>query len=248
MIFYNRIQIAKWTGIFEGINILAGLFLFHLFTRMYGLFIGILIGWPFGRFLAAHPSFYQFVQDVVRGGYVFITVLAFDFLFTYLVYFLLDKLVTRQSTWKDLFGVTWRAVKGLIPYQFIVGILLVLICWRVKSFSLWLIPPFLTSSPISSLYMALWGCSLLLFVCAFALTENRRTALQKAKQLLMSCWRVWGMFVFVSFWLTFLPALFAGWLGLPNWLCLVGGLGAHTLFFMAICFLLFRQDNFFTNC
>ena len=71
MIFYNRIQIAKWTGIFEGINILAGLFLFHLFTRMYGLFIGILIGWPFGRFLAAHPSFYQFVQDVVRGGYVF---------------------------------------------------------------------------------------------------------------------------------------------------------------------------------
>jgi len=226
----------------------TGLFLLKCFPSVWGQIVAKVVGIPFGPFLSEHPVFYQFVQDVVRGTYVFIVVLSFDFLFTYMVYFVLDRLVTRQGSWKGLLGVSSRAVKGLIKWQLAVGLACVLVCWNVKSFSaVLLIPPFLTFSPLGSLYMALWESSLLLFACSFALTESSRAALKKSVSLITGHWKMWGLFVFVFFWLTFLPSLFTVWLHAPAWICLVGGLGFHALLFVLACIFLFRQDAIFIN-
>jgi len=226
----------------------TGILCIAVFSSVWGWLVGNLIGRPFALYLSTHPSLYQFVQDVVRGSYVFLVVLVFDFFFTYITYFLLDSTVTRQSTWDGLLAVSFRAVKGLIKWQLLVGFVCVLVCWKVEAFSsLYLIPPFLTSSPVSSLYMALWESSLLLFACSFALTENTHAAFKKSFYLLMSHKKLWGMFVFVSFWLTLLPGLVALWLHLPTLLYLVIGIILHTSFFMGACLLLFGQDNIFTN-
>ena len=230
------------------VNILLGLFLFHVFAPAYGWVTGNMIGLLFANFLAQHDAIYHLVQHLLIGSYVVCMVAGLDALFTLAVYILLDAFCGKGGSWRDLLGVVWRALRYLLPMQVAIGLPVVLILWKVPQFSsINLIPPLLSGGILDSLYMALWEMALFFFVMGFALTEQWLGGWQRAKKMILSHWKLWLGMYGAGVFITWLPGTVLRAASFPGVVWTILGITLHMLFMSAISVFLFIQSDTFEN-
>lgn len=214
-----NIQLSFWQKInhpsFKTLAVLLGLFCVvpvAVFEVLPGL-VGALAGWAFGMgdtpvFLARHENVYAFVQDLLRGGYVLLSVGILDFLFLVWVYRLLDDTITRQGKWRGVLAVALRAFGPLFWRQACVGIALCVLLWWADGFSsLTLLPVFFSSEISAGIVMAVWSVSLILFACGFAVTESGSEALRFGRLLFKTYRFSWVVCFIVTLLLVWFPAL-----------------------------------------
>jgi len=221
----------KWLGIFSLLQVVAGVFLLHIFPVLYGTVLGSTIKWLFGSSLATRERLLQVAMQILRGGYVLSVLAGFDFLFLLMGFVILNFFLKRQSSWKAVTKYTLRALKGLLAGQVILGIIFLIIFRHNPSVTVYsLIPPFITSGLWGSFYMMAWEISLLGFALGYVLTEDSIKAWFAGLVTLGSYVSIFAASVIVAVQLSWLPSLCLVFLNPPSWLLLVLGILLHTVF------------------
>jgi hypothetical protein len=227
-------------------TVIAGTLFLQFFPTVFGGVASALLG-PLASFFATHTLIYKAAQVMLLYVYTLLAVAGIDFVFLFLFYILLDKIVTKQATYKDLAGVALRSLWALIGWQFIAGVVVcVSLCWNDNFSVLWLVPPFLSESIVNSMYMMVWEITLLVFAFGFAFSESRAEALKNGWNLLLYYMPLWMVVFSVGLLMTWAPALLVGE-NTPSWVLLLWGLCNHTVLFVLLLIFLFNRRELFED-
>jgi hypothetical protein len=221
-------------------TVIAGTLFLQFFPTVFGELASALLG-SLAPFFAAHATVYQLVQTGLLGVYTILVMAGIDLIFLFLLYNLLDKILTRKGSWSGLLFVGVRAVYALLGWQVIIGIAICVGFFWLDTFSsLWLVPPFLTDHIWGSVYMMLWEISLIVGGLGFAFTETRIGVLQGGRTFLLEYLPLWMIVGSIGVLVTWFPAMLIGE-SVPSWILLLWGLINHTLLFMFVLIFLFNQ-------
>lgn len=244
MITYTKKFILCWLSKWTLASTLTGLFLVCLLPPLYGWLTGNVIGGLFASLLAKHSALLWLTQQALGAGYTLLALSGFNFLFLLMTYTAVNTVFERNQTRKEIAGVAWRALKGLLCWQVIIcAAFLVLFGKRAGVYVYSLVPPFLTQSGIASLYMMLWELSLVLFALGYALMKDGVKACLAGGMLCFTNFMV----LFVAFGacmaITWLPGLCLSFLHIPTWILVLIGVTLHTVLLNGLLYVLLQQDN-----
>lgn len=241
---YTKKFILYWLGKWTLVCTLAGLFLICLLPPVYGWLTGNVIGGLFASLLAKHGTLLWLTEQILGAGYTLLAVVGFDFLFLFMTYTAVNTVFERGGSKKDIAGVAFRALKGLLCWQVIIaGAFLVLFGKRSEVYVYSLIPPFLTQSGVASAYMMLWELSLVLFALGYALMEDGVKACLAGGMLCFTNFMVLFVASGVCIVITWLPGLCLSFLHVPTWVLVLIGVTLHTVFFNGVLYILLQQDD-----
>ena len=240
----NKKILLKQLGILALINVVVALLLLKVLPLVYGELLGNSIGLLFGKFLANHEKVFHILEHCLRGGYVLLAVGGFDFLFLMMSYRLFSFFLRRDITWKKIIAYSARALKGLLLVQLVFGAVFLFVFGSKADITAYtLIPPFLTQSWSSSFYMMVWELLLLSSALGYVLTEDNLKAWLAGPVLLGSYFWVFALAAAASVTVTWLPALFLGFLHPPTWLLIILGVAFHTALLAGCLFVLFTKTD-----
>ena len=225
-------------------TILIGFFLLCVLPFIFGWFGDNVIGSLFAPFLAKHDTLFRLTEQALGAGYTLLVVAGFDFLFLFMAYIAVNTIFERNGTRKDIAGVAFRALQGLLLWQVIIATaFLVLFGKRSGVYVYSLIPPFLTQNGLASVYMMLWELSLLLYAFGYALMEDGIKALLAGGMLAIRNFIILFTAAGICIILTWLPGLCLSFLHVPTWILALVGITLHTLFFSVLLYVFLQQDD-----
>jgi len=218
--------------------------LIGIFPEIYGLVSGGVIGILFADFLARHETLYLCVQFLLSATYTLLVVSAFDFLFLYMGYMLLNVFFKRGGSWRDIARLSFRALSRLLIWQIILAVTF-LICFRHwQGFSVfYLIPSFLSAGLVSCTYMVLWEMSVLVFCFGFAVTEQGVKAWLAGGVIAVNNFLIMLLGATLIWILSLLFAVLFNKFNVPFWVWTLFGAVLHIAWFNGIILLLLRKDN-----
>lgn len=225
-------------------TVLIGFFLLCVLPFIFGWFGDNVIGSLFAPFLAKHDTLFRLTEQALGAGYTLLVVAGFDFLFLFMTYMAINTIFERGGSKKDIAGVSFRALKGLLVWQVIIATaFLVFFGKRVGVYVYNLIPPFLTQSGAASAYMMLWELSLLLFAFGYALMEDGIKAVLAGGMLAIRNFIILFTAAGVCIVLTWFPGLCLSFLHVPTWVLVLIGVTLHTVFFNGLLYVLLKSSN-----
>ena len=239
-------KIPSWVSLFfwAGFGVVAGFILLQFFPVFFGWLAAVVLG-PLASFFANHDVIYGLTQNALLAIYSALAVGGLDLIFLWIMYVLLNKVTPQQHSRWELIGLTLRCGWKLWTLQVVLGIVICLsLFWNDNFSSIWLVPPFMTSSISNALYMMVWEISLVLFGLGFAINPSRRQALANGASLLLSYWWVWFIVATVGFGLTLLPSIFISET-VRAFVLLLWGIINHIVLFVVALIFFFNQPDLF---
>lgn len=236
----SRISLVFWVSF----GIAAGFMLLQFFPPFFGWLAAVVLG-PLASFFANHETAYGLTQNALLAIYSAFAVGGLDLIFLFLMYVLLNKITPQRHSRWEIVGLTLRCGWKLWTLQVLLGVVICLsLLWNDNFSSIWLVPPFMTSSIPNALYMMVWEISLVLFALGFAIAPSRRQALANGAALLLNYWWVWLIVFAVGFGLTLLPSVFISET-VRAFVLLLWGIINHVVLFVAALIFFFNQPGLF---
>ena len=233
-------RLSKWIVV----NTLAGLFLICLLPPLYGWLTGNVIGGLFASLLAKHDTLLWLTEQALGAGYTLLALSGFNFLFLLMTYTAVNTVFERGGSKKDIAGVAFRALKGLLLWQVIMAAAFLVFFGQKPTVYIYsLVPPFLTQSGVASAYMMLWELSLVLFALGYALMGDGVKAALAGGIIGINNFIIVFAAVGICIAITWLPGLCLSFLNPPTWVLVLVGITLHTVFFNGLLHVLFQQEN-----
>lgn len=241
---YTKKFILRWLSKWTLASTLTGLFLVCLLPPLYGWLTGNVIGGLFASLLAKHDTLLWLTEQVLGAGYTLLAVAGFNFLFLLMTYTAINTVFERGGSKKDIAGVAFRALKGLLCWQVIICAAFLAFFGKNPTVYIYsLVPPFLTQSGAASAYMMLWELSLVVFAFGYALMNDAIKACLAGGVLVVRNFIVFVIAAGACIVITWFPGLCLSFLHIPTWVLVLLGVTLHTVFFNVFLHILLKFPN-----